>query len=391
MKSRQVTEEVQVLMYLSPDGEKQVEVLYRGESVWLNQEQIARLFDIDPGTVATLIHQLYTEDGYDPAETTTNMRRTSAGGKLAQYYNLEIILAVGQLARSKRAADFRKWANRKLAEYMRKGFLLDDERLARGGSQYFEELQQRVRKIRTSEANFYHKVRHLFATSYDYDKNSQIAHDFYATVQNKFHYAVHGRTAAEMVLDRVDPEKLNMGAIIGEGKLLTVRDAVVAKNYLSELELSDMEQLANAFLAYADMRVSRRDIMTMKDWVEKLDAFIKLAEYPVLTHKGQVSHDSMVEQVRQKYEDYKRLVMEAEMLSDLEWEQKLLDAAEHMLLPPEDELDEDRFSNNYYQRRLAEMSSHGDEAALREYDLPDDMRGHDTDDEDRDDTFGIEV
>lgn len=360
-KSKRAAEETQVLMYPLKDTNDEVEVLYREESIWMNQDQIARLFDIDAGEVARLIHQLYTEEGYSPIETTANMRRTSAGGKLAQYYNLEIILAVGQVAKSKRAADFRKWANRKLAEYMQKGYLLDDERLARG-NKYFEELQERVRAIRTSEANFYQKVRSLFATSHDYDKNSETAREFYATVQNKFHYAVHGRTAAEMVLDRVDPEKLNMGAIIRENKPMTMKEALIAKNYLSESELRTMEKLADMFLSYADLRATGQTILTMQDWIKKLDELIRLVEYPVLVHKGTVSHDSMVAHVREMYETYKRRVMEEKMLSELQWEQLMLDAAENMLLPPADDIAAQGLSEDYVQGRFIGMGIHPDES-----------------------------
>ncbi|MEM6527388.1 MAG: RhuM family protein, partial [Chloroflexota bacterium] len=259
---------------------------------------------------------------------------------------------------SKRGTQFRIWATRTLREYIVKGFVVDDDRLARGGSNYFEELNERVRRIRTSEYNLYKKVRSVFATSIDHDNSSEDATTFYATVQNKFHYAIHGNTAAELITQRISSEKQNMGLTTWSGEIVTKKDAIVAKNYLTELEMKRLGLLVEQFLSFAELQAIEQRPMYMKDWVRKLDGFIRLNEKKVLTTAGTVSRKAMENTVRDELATYRERIMAEEALQAVEVDRMLDDAALEMLPPPPDELEDAGISQEQYMRMLGKTSEH---------------------------------
>ncbi|MGB1285894.1 MAG: RhuM family protein [Aggregatilineales bacterium] len=282
----------QILLYEVDSGETRVEVLYEGETVWLTQKQMAELFDTDQSGIARHIKNIYETDEL-VQESTMQKVHNARSTKPVQYYNLDMIISVGYRVNSRRGTHFRIWTTKTLREYIIKGFVVDDERLENGGSNYFDELEERVRRIRTSEQNFYRKVLDIFSTSIDYNSKSQDAKTFFATVQNKFHYAIHGKTAAELITGRIDSMKDHMGLTTWYGEIVKTKDAVVAKNYLTALELKQLELLVEQFLSYAELQVVEKRLMYMGDWVGKLDAFIIFNEKDVLTSAGQVSRKKM--------------------------------------------------------------------------------------------------
>jgi hypothetical protein len=331
----------QILMYTSDDGEIKIEVIYQGETVWLTQQQMSNLFQTDQSGIARHIKSIY-ETGELISKTTMQKMHNAHSTKPVQYYNLDMIISVGYRVNSRRGTQFRMWATQKLRELIVKGFVMDDDRLANGGTNYFDELIERVRRIRTSEYNLYQKVRDIFSTSIDYDSGTEDAKTFYSTVQNKFHYAIHGRTAAELIVERMGSSKTNMGLTNWRGDVMTLKDALVAKNYLEELELKRLELLVEQFLSFAELRSIEHTPMYMKDWKEKLDAFIVLNEKPVLQHAGKVSHMEMESRVRKEYESYKERMLLDQALSEEEWNKLLIDATETMLpAAPDDEITEE--------------------------------------------------
>ncbi len=221
---------------------------------------------------------------------------------MVKYYNLDVIISVGYRVKSLRGTQFRIWATRQLREYIVKGFVMDDQRLEGGktinGINYFNELLERVRSIRASEKNFYEKVRDTFSTSIDYDSKAETAKEFYSTVQNKFHFAITGLTAAEIVIARIDSQKMNLGLTNWSGNNITREQAEIAKNYLAETELRQLKLLVEQFLAYAELQVERKNPMYMSDWKRKLDDFLKLNDLAILIGKGKISHEEMQERVK---------------------------------------------------------------------------------------------
>ncbi len=331
-----------ILLYQTADGETRLEVLYQDESLWLSQREMAELFQRAAHTINEHIQNVYTEKELDQDSTIRKFRivQNEGGRRVSReiaHYNLDMIISVGYRVNSYRGTQFRIWATRQLRELIVKGFVMDDDRLAHGGSNYFEELEQRIRNIRSSEYNFYSKVRDVFATSIDYQSRNPMAKQFFATVQNKFHYAIHGHTAAELILERVGSEKLNMGLTTWKRDTMTIRDAFVAKNYLEAIELKRLNLLVEQFLSFAELQVVDQRPMYMRDWVKKLDQFIsQLNEMPLLQNAGKVSRDAMKSRVRQEYEAYRDRLMIEEKLSEEEFARRLQDAGEK-LLPPSGE------------------------------------------------------
>ena len=330
-----------ILLYQTADGETRLEVLYRNESLWLSQRDMAELLKVTTRNISGHIKNIYTE-GELPVDPTRKyfFRVQFEGGRRVSreiaHYDLDMIISVGYRVNSYRGTQFRIWATKQLRELIVKGFVMDDDRLAHGGSNYFEELEQRIRNIRGSEYNFYRKVRDVFATSIDYQSGDPVAKRFFATVQNKFHYAIHGHTAAELILERVGSEKLNMGLTSWKRDTMTIRDAFVAKNYLEAIELKRLNLLVEQFLSFAELQVVDQRPMYMRDWVKKLDQFIsQLNEMPLLQNAGKVSHDAMKSRLRQEYEAYRERSMREERLSEAEFARRLRDAGEK-LLPPSD-------------------------------------------------------
>ena len=357
-----MTDQNQILFYESEEGETKIEVLYEGETVWLNQSQMANLFDKDVKTINEHINNIYSEGELEKEATIRNFQIVRQEGsrqvkRNIYHYNLDMIISVGYRVNSRRGTQFRIWATKKLKEYIIKGFVLDDERLQSGGSNYFEELHERVRRIRTSEVNFYKKVRFVFATSIDYDTHAEEAGLFYATVQNKFHYAIHGHTAAELILKRIDKSKYNLGLTSWSGKVVTLKDAVIAKNYLEEVELKRLELLVDQFLSFAELQILEKKPMFMRDWIRKLDEFIRLNEKQVLTNAGTVSSRDMQKKVRKELEAYRERVIAEEALQEDEFNRRLAQAEQEMLPPPEDEVGEDgNISREHYDYLLKQAT-----------------------------------
>lgn len=304
----------QIIIYDTQDGETKVEVLMKNETVWLSQRQMAELFQKDIRTISEHIGNIY-EEGELVEDVTIQAKSGNSGiglVKPTKYYNLDVIISVGYRVKSLRGTQFRIWATQKLKEYIVKGFVMDDERLAEGRVQktYFEEWEERIRRIRTSEGNFYQKVRDVFATSADYNPKMEYAKKFYATVQNKFHYAITGLTAAEIVSSRIDSQKENLGLTNWKGKIITRDQAEIAKNYLEELELKRLNLLVEQFLSFAELQSVERRVMYMKDWIHKLDSFLILNDKKILHSFGNVSHLEMERTVRKELEKYNHKQLE---------------------------------------------------------------------------------
>lgn len=302
-----------IIPYVSADGSIKLDVQLVKNTLWLTQEQMSELFIVDRTSVTRHIRNIYQSGELDPSTTSAKNARVvkNRPNYLVTVYSLDVIIAVGYKVNSAIAIKFRQWATPLLKEYMVKGFVMDDSRLSRGGdgfagSDYFDELLERVRKIRTSEKFFYEKVKAVFsATSRDYDPGSQVAKEFYATIQNKFHYAVTGKTAAEIVTTRIGARKPNAGLTIFNGTTPTVAEAKVAKNYMLEEELRRLYLISEQFLSFAELKVETKRTMTMAEWSKRLDDMLRLNELGVLTDRGSVSHSQMEKKVMAEMKKYR--------------------------------------------------------------------------------------
>jgi hypothetical protein len=289
------------LLYPSEDGRIRVTVRFEGETVWLTQKLMGELFQKDVRTINEHLQNIFEEGELDPESVIRKFRITASDGKTyeTQHYNLDVIISVGYRVKSLRGTQFRIWATQRLREYIVKGFVMDDERLKNppgaGVPDYFDELLERIRDIRASEKRFYAKITDIYQQcSVDYDPKAKITQTFYATVQNKLHWAIHGKTAAEMICDRADASKPNMGLTTWkngpQGKIRKT-DVTVAKNYLTAEELGELNRIVAMYLDYAEDQARKRKPMTMAEWVTKLDGFLQFNERNILTHAGKVSHD----------------------------------------------------------------------------------------------------
>lgn len=300
----------QIIIYNTEDGETKIEVAVENDTVWLSQSQMTELFDKDVRTISEHIQNIYKEGELTEKSSIQAKSGNSGIGlvKPIKYYNLDVIISVGYRVKSLRGTQFRIWATQKLKEYIVKGFVMDDERLAEGKVKrtYFEEWEERIRKIRTSEANFYQKVRDVFATSVDYNPKTDYAQKFFATVQNKFHFAITGLTASEIIAKRINSKKENLGLTNWKGKIITRQQAQIAKNYLAELELKRLNLLVEQFLSFAELQSVERRVMYMKNWIEKLDGFLVLNDKKILKNAGSVSHRDMEKTVRKELEKFNR-------------------------------------------------------------------------------------
>ncbi len=301
----------QIIIYNTEDGETRIEVQVKDETVWLSQKQMAELFDCSVENIIFHLKNVFVSAELSEKATAKDYLVVQKEGKrkvkrLVKIYNLDAIISVGYRINSLRGTQFRIWATQKLKEYIIKGFVIDDERLSEGRVRktYFEEWEERIRRIRTSEANFYQKVRDVFATSADYNPKTDYAKMFYATVQNKFHYAITGLTAAEIVNNRADSQKENMGLTNWKGKIITREQARIAKNYLEELELKRLNLLVEQFLSFAELQSVEQRVVYMKDWIKKLDDFLALNEKEILRNAGNVSHLEMEKKARAELEKY---------------------------------------------------------------------------------------
>lgn len=302
-----------MIIYTTEDGLTKIETTFDGDTVWLSKAQMAELFQRDRSVISKHIKNVF-EEGELPREGNVQILHIANSDKPVEFYNLDVIISVGYRVKSKRGTQFRIWATGILKEYMRKGFALDDERLRNlGGGGYFKELLERIRDIRASEKVFYRQVLEIYATSIDYDPKAEISIQFFKKVQNKIHYAVHGQTAAEVIYTRADAEKDFMGLTAFARKQPTLREAVIAKNYLDEKELRAMGQLVSGYLDFAERQAEREQAMTMRDWAEHLDRILTMSGEQLLQGNGSVSHKQAVDKATTEYRKYK-----ARTLSEVE-------------------------------------------------------------------------
>ena len=307
MKKNQ-SPETPVLVYQTGDGAIRVEVRVAGETVWLNQAQMADLFQTTKQNVGLHIRNVFTEGELTPESVVKDFFTTAADGKQyrTRHYNLDVIISVGYRVKSLRGTQFRIWATQQLRSYLVKGFALDDRRLKEGGStdRYFDELLERIRDIRASEGMFYRKVADIYATSIDYDPAADLTREFYATVQNKFHFAITGQTAAELIVKRAGAGKANMGLTNWPGSRVIRKDVTVAKNYLSEDELGLLNLIIDQYLSFAEAQARQKKVMTMTAWIDKLHAFLELNEKQILHGAGSVSKQLADELALREFEKF---------------------------------------------------------------------------------------
>lgn len=303
----------EVIIYRTEDGQSAIELHLDNGTVWLNQQELAELFQTTKQNISKHIRAIFSDCELDEQVVVNYQLTTTQHGAIAgktqsrqtAFYNLDMILALGYRVRSPRGVQFRQYASTVLKEYLVKGFAMDDHRLKNlGGGSYFKELLERIRDIRSSEKVFYRQVLDLFATASDYNPRSAEAQTFFATVQNKLHYAIHQHTASELVFERVDSDKNFMGLRTFRGELPTLSEAQVAKNYLSEKELRSLNQLVSGYLDFAERQAEREVLMTMADWVKHVDTILAATGEQLLTDKGSVSREQMLDKVTMEYRKY---------------------------------------------------------------------------------------
>ena len=305
-----------MIIYTSTDGQTKIDVRLEDETLWLTQSQMCELYQTSKSNVSEHIKHIFEERELDEESVVRKFRTTASDGKSynTTFYNLDMIIALGYRIRSVIATRFRQWATQRLKEYMIKGFTLDDDRLKKlGGGGYWKELLERIRDIRTTEKVFYRQVLEIYATSIDYDPRASVSQEFFKKVQNKIHYAIHGHTAAELIMERADAEKDFMGLLTFKGTQPTLVEAKTAKNYLDEKELRSMGQLVSGYLDFAERQAERKQPMTMNDWAEYLDRILTMSGEQLLQGSGSVSHAEAMEHATNEYRKYKqRTISEVE-------------------------------------------------------------------------------
>ena len=305
--------ENKLILYKDESGKVSVNVRFADEDVWLTQKQLAEIYATTQQNIAQHITNIYSDEELDEATHKKFLLVQNEGTRQVKrnidHYNLDMIIALGYRVQSSIAVRFRRWATQRLHEYIQKGFTMDDERLKQGGNRYFRELLQRIRDIRSSERNFYQQVTDIYATSTDYDPRAKMTKLFFATVQNKMHYAVHEHTAAELIYERVDNEKPFVGMTNFKGNYVTRDDVKIAKNYLSELELQRLNLLTSQFLDYAEFQALEQNPMTMADWIAALDDQILRLRKNILEGNGTVSHQEAIEKAEREFEIYREREM----------------------------------------------------------------------------------
>ena len=321
-------EQNKIILYQDDNEITRVAVRFADEDLWITQSQLAEIYQSSKSNISEHIKHIFEDGELVMDATVRNFRIVQTEGSRSverdiAHYNLDMIIALGYRVQSQVAVRFRRWATQRLHEYIQKGFAMDDERLKQGGNRYFRELLQRIRDIRSSERNFYQQVTDIYATAVDYDPRSDMTKSFFATVQNKLHYAVHENTAAEVIYNRVDNEKPFVGMTNFKGNYVTKDDVKIAKNYLSELELQRLNLLVSGFLDFAEFQALEMNPMTMKDWIEALDGQITAHKRKVLIGKGGVSHAQAIKKAEQEFEIYRQREMEM-LESDFDREIKKL-------------------------------------------------------------------
>ncbi|MGE4432756.1 MAG: virulence RhuM family protein [Bacteroidales bacterium] len=299
-----------IIIYQSNDSTPKIDVRLEDETVWLSQQQLAELYQSSRTNVVEHIRHIYEDGELNEMATCRKFRQVQKEGKRdvvreIPFYNLDMVISLGYRINSKSATTFRIWATERLKEYIKKGFVLDDERLKDlGGGGYFKELLQRIRDIRASEKVFYRQMLDIYATSIDYDPKAEVSHDFFRKVQNKIHYAVHGQTAAEIIFNRADAEKEFMGLMTFSGNRPHLQDVVIAKNYLNEKELRALGQIVSGYLDFAERQAEREQTMTMQDWVGHLDGILTMSGEKLLHGAGEISHKQAMEKAETEYKKY---------------------------------------------------------------------------------------
>jgi len=296
-----------IIIYQSDDGKTKIQTQLENETLWLSQENMSELFQKSRSTINEHIKNIYKENELLEIETMKKFGNSEFAKKPTNYYNLEMIIAVGYRVKSIQGTQFRKWATNILKEYVVKGFAMNDEMLKeQGGGDYFDELLARIRDIRSSEKVFWRKVLDIYSTSVDYEAKSKISQEFFQTVQNKLHWAAHGHTAAEIIHQRVDANELNNGLTTFKGKKPTKQETQIAKNYLKSDELEMLNRIVTAYLELAELQALNRKPMYMNDWIERLDGFLTMTGNDILNHRGTVSHKQAIEKASKEYEIYKQ-------------------------------------------------------------------------------------
>lgn len=331
MKKNEITirsSAAEYLTYVASVGDQQdgIEMRYEDENIWLTQKMMAILYNVDVRTINYHIKKIFHDSELQQDSVIRKFRITAEDGKTynTNHYSLEMIIAVGFKVNSERAVQFRKWVNRIAKDYTIKGWVLDDERLKNGGSvlttEYFDRLLERIREIRLSERRFYQKITDIYATALDYDRTAKTTRQFFAKVQNKMHYAVHGHTAAELIYERVDAEKEHMGltiwAVAPEGKIVK-SDVSIAKNYLTEQEMRSLERIVSAYLDLAEDRAERHIPMTMEDWSKRLDLFLMADDRELLQDAGKITAEIAKAKAETEFEKY-RIVQDRLFMSDFD-------------------------------------------------------------------------
>ena len=328
--SEESTPNSAIILYQTEDGRTRVQCRFEDETVWLTQKLMAELFQIGVGTVNHHLKAIFSEGELQAGATIRCYRIVQNEGarqitREVEHYNLDAILAVGFRVRSHRGTQFRQWAIGRLNEYLLKGFTMDDERLknppGKGQKDYFDEQLERIRDIRSSERRFYQKVLDIYATSVDYTPNTEVSEQFFATVQNKMHWAAHGQTAAEVIHARVDAGQPFMGLqTTRPGGIIRKEDVSIAKNYLDGEELGTLNRIVNAYIEFAELRALQRKVMTMRDWITKLDDFLKLSEHELLDHAGKISAEQAKMKAELEYDRYRVFLDSQPRAVDLDFE-----------------------------------------------------------------------
>jgi hypothetical protein len=325
----------EIILYQTEDGRTRIQCRFENETLWLSQAQIAELFEVTIPNVNLHLKSIYAEGELTGAATIKSylIVRNEGSRQVSRpvlHYNLSAILAIGFRVRSHRGTQFRQWATARLSEYLVKGFTMDDERLknppGKGQKDYFDEQLERIRDIRSSERRFYQKVLDIYATSVDYTPNTEISQQFFATVQNKMHWAAHGQTAAEVIHARADAGKPFMGLqTTRPGGIIRKEDVSIAKNYLDGQELDTLNRIANAYIEFAELRALQRKVMTMRDWITKLDEFLKLSEHELLDHAGKITAEQAKMKAELEYDHYRKFVDAQPRAVDLDFEKTVAD------------------------------------------------------------------
>lgn len=300
-----------IVIYKDKNGNNNIEVKMKDNTVWLNQEQLVKLYNSSKSNISEHIKHIFEDGELDEMSTVRKFRTVASNGKSynINYYNLDMIVAIGFRVRSNVGTNFRKWANETLTEYMTKGFTMNDDLLKRvGGGIYFDELLSRIRDIRSSEKVFWRKVLDIYATSVDYDPKAKVTQKFFKTIQNKMHWAVHGHTAAEIIVERADGAKDFMGLTIFSGDYPTLTDATIAKNYLTDKELDILNRIVSMYLDYAELQALEERAMTMEDWAKELNYFLTMNRKDILKDSGKISHEEAINHARKEYDKYKERI-----------------------------------------------------------------------------------